>query len=323
MTSGGPILHIIIGTTASGKEGLALEIASRLGGEIVSVDSMKIYRGLDIATAKAAPADRQRVKHHCLDLVEPSETFSAADFVKAADTAIADIVARGRTPILSGGTAFYFKALLDGLFDGPGADPGIRARLEAEAAADGVESLHRRLAAHDPAAAAKIHPADLRRLVRALEVMELTGEAISSRQREWAGFHDATANTANSHAFFQNPRYRFTMVRIVRERDDVHRRVRERVARMAESGLKEEAARVFQQRHSLARTPLQAVGYKELFPYFAGASAWEDALERLCLNTNKLVRSQDTWFRKFPAVAVLAGSRDNSETLADRVCTLR
>ncbi len=309
-------LRILVGTTASGKERLALEVAALLGGEIVSVDSMKIYRGLDIATAKAGAEERRRVPHHCLDLADPAESFSAADFARAADAAIADIAARGRVPILSGGTALYYRALLEGLFEGPGADAALRRRLEDRAAAEGTEALHRELSLRDPAAAAKIHPADLRRLVRALEVVELTGGSISSAQAQWAEFHNADP-AARAGALFRRTRYPFVMARIVRERGDVHRRVKERIDRMAASGLREEAERVFSLRDRLSRTPLQAVGYKEFFPYFLGECPWEDALERLRAATNRLVRRQDTWFRKFPATEIFAGAGDSARDLAE------
>jgi tRNA dimethylallyltransferase len=312
-------LRIIVGTTASGKEQLALAVAKKIGGEIISVDSMKVYTGLDIATAKASLPDRRDVPHHCLDLVAPTETFSAADFVAAADRAIADITARGKVPVLSGGTAFYYKALLDGLFEGPGADPAIRAEIEEKAALEGTPALHAELSSLDPAAALKIHPSDLRRLVRALEVIRLTGDGISSRQKEWAGFHSGNTDyAAEPPPFFANPRHDFVMARIVRSRDDVHSRIRARVARMEKEGLRDEVEYVFANRESMSRTPLQAVGYKEFFPYFEGTAKWEEAIERLCLNTNKLVRSQDTWFRKFPAALVEAGDED-ADALAERL----
>ena len=312
------VLRIIVGTTASGKERLALECAERLGGEIVSVDSMKVYRRLDVATAKAGPAERARVRHHCLDLVEPAETFSAADFAAAADAAIADIVGRDRIPVLSGGTAFYYRALLEGLFEGPGADPAVRAELEERAAREGGEALHRELAAVDPAGAEKIHPADIRRLVRALEVARLTGEAISGRQVQWQSFHSPDREERAA-AYFAAPRHPFVMVRIVRGREDVHRRVRERVGRMAGEGLEMEARWVYDNQGVVSRTPLQAVGYKEFFPYFRGEESREQALEKLCQGTNRLVRSQDTWFRKFPAVEISMEPEADVEETADRL----
>ena len=311
-------IRVIVGSTASGKERLALACAELMGGEIVSVDSMKVYRGLDVATAKAGAAERARVGHHCLDLVEPAETFSAADFVRAADAAIADISARGRIPFLSGGTAFYYKALLEGLFEGPGADPEYRAGLEARAEREGNEALHRELSRIDPVGAAKIHPSDLRRIVRALEVAHLTGGAISEKQKQWAAFHSPDPGEKAA-SFFARPRHPFVMLRIVRDRADIHRRIRERVERMAETGLREEAAWVFANRERISPTPLQAVGYKEFFPYFQGEELWEKALERLCLATNRLVRKQDTWFRKFPAVEVFLEPDADPRTVADQL----
>ena len=312
-------LRIILGATASGKERLALAVAKRMDGEIVSVDSMKVYRSLNIATAKAGAAERALIRHHCLDLIDPEETFSAADFVREAERVIADIAARGKTPILSGGTAFYYKALLEGLFEGPKADPELRRRLEEQAAASGSETLHHELAKRDPAAAAKIHPSDLRRLIRALEIAELTGRGISARQTQWAGFHDPNPETRKL-AFFANPRHPFVMARLVRNRDDVRRRVKERIERMAGEGLKEEARRVWENRASMSRTPLQAVGYKEFFPYFEGRCSWEEALEKLRLGTNRLIRSQDTWFRKFPATEIALDSDTSLDEAADWLC---
>ena len=313
-----PPLRIILGATASGKERLALACARRMNGEIVSVDSMKVYRGLDIATAKAGPAERASVRHHCLDLVDPSETFSAADFVAAAEAAIADILARGKIPFLSGGTAFYYKALLEGLFDGPKADPEIRARLEERATTEGNAALHAELAEKDPAAAAKIHPSDLRRIVRALEVNTLTGRGISQSQTQWADFHhpDAARRAAS---FFAAPRHPFIMVRVVRDRDDSRARIASRIARMAELGLEAEARMVWEKRDHISITPLQAVGYKEFFPYFAGEISWADALEKLRLGTNRLVRSQDTWFRKFPATEMFMGRDADVEQMAEKL----
>lgn len=320
MREGRPALRIIVGATASGKESLALAVARHLRGEIVSVDSMKVYRGLDVATAKASLAQRARTRHHCLDLVEPHETFSAADFVREAEASIADIVSRGATPLLSGGTALYYKALLEGLFAGPGADPVLRAEFERRAREEGTEVLHRELAGVDPAAAAKIHPSDLRRLVRALEVAALTGRGISSAQTQWQGFHEPVPEPSRrAEASFAKPRFPFVMIRVVREREDIHRRIAERIMRMAEGGLREEVEEVWEKRRILSRTPLQAVGYKEFFPYFSGDCTWEDALEKLRLATNRLVRSQDTWFRKFPAEQLVLRPDSNIEEEAEKL----
>ncbi len=286
-----PFLRILLGPTCSGKERLALACAERLGGEIVSVDSMKLYRGLDVGTAKPAAADRARVPHHCLDLVDPGAEFSVARYLEAAEAAIAAIAARGRPVVLSGGSALYYKALLEGLFPGPGADPEVRAVLREQAAQEGPEVLHARLAELDPAAAARIHPRDLRRLVRALEVHSLTGRPIGEWQQEWQrGARDTTAGW----------RYPAAVVGLDWPREELYRRIHERVDRMLAAGLLEEARGVYERRAELGRTPLQAVGYKEFFPYFAGELPLAEAVELLKKNTRHLAKSQLTWFRKFP-----------------------
>jgi len=214
---------------ASGKERLALAVAERLGGEIISADSMKVYRGLDIGTAKPDAEARRRVPHHLVDVAEPTETFSAARWLALADAAIAEVAARGRVPIVSGGTPFYLKALLEGLFEGPAADPDLRRRLAEEARAGGTEALHARLARVDPAAARRIHPNDLRRIVRALEVWEKTGRPISDLQRQWGA---------------GRRRYRPLLVAIRRSPEDLTRRITERARRMLEAGLVDEVRRL-------------------------------------------------------------------------------
>ena len=318
MAASQPRLCVIVGPSASGKERLALAVAERLGAEIVSVDSMKVYRGLDIATAKPPARERARVPHHCLDIADPKRPFSAAAFAKAADAAIRDIAARGKIPVLSGGTAFYYKALLEGLFAGPGADPDLRAELEERAGAEGGAALHAELAKLDPAAAAKIHAGDIRRLVRALEVIRITGAPLSARQTQWRAFH-APDGAGRRAGFFADPRYPFVMFRIVRAREDLRRRIAGRIERMAKSGLAEEARRVYEARGEMSRVPLQAVGYKEFFPYFAGDAALAEAMERLRLNTNRLVRNQDTWFRKFPARELAMAPGDDAADAAGAV----
>lgn len=305
MTTERPLL-IITGPTASGKERLALAAAALRGGEIVSVDSMKIYRRLDIATAKASAADRAAVPHHCLDLAAPEEQFSAAEYAAAADAAIADIRARGRIPVLSGGTALYYKALLEGLFEGPGRDMELRRTLEELAAREGTERLHADLAAIDPAAAAKIHPGDLRRLVRAHEIHHLTGQPISARQTQWQAFAGPL-------------RHAFVMFRITRSRPDLHERIRQRIAHMDAAGLRTEAQWVHDHRDTVSRTLLQAVGYKELFPFFEGQADWPAVLEKLALATNKLVRKQETWFRKFPAREIFLTPDAQTEQTAEEL----
>ena len=301
---GFPIL-IITGQTASGKERLAVEIARRLGGEIISADSMKVYRGMDIGTAKASADQRQAVPHHLLDIADPGETFSAARWVRLADTCIAEVHARSGVPIVSGGTPLYLKALLEGLFEGPPADPSIRARLRADALARGTHALHARLAEADPAAAARIHPNDLRRIVRALEVWELTGSPISKLQTQWGA---------------KSFRHRPCLAAIRRRPEDLTRRIEQRVRRMLEAGLMEEVRRLLARPGGPARGPRQALGYAEVIDHLAGRLPEEELVPAIVAHTRQFARRQHTWLSRFPGVVWLEAAPDTlPEALADRV----
>ena len=312
MPVSGAIMDIILGPTASGKESSAFAIARKGGAAIVSVDSMKIYRRLDIGTAKATPEMREAVSHYCLDIADPVEDFSVGRYQQAADAAIAQLTARGQRVILSGGTALYYKAVLEGLFAAPLKDESLRARLREFAAQNGNDALYARLVAHDPQAAAKLHPNDLRRVVRALEIIELTGAPISARQQQWSGFHGEAG------AFAGELRYRFRMVRLDWPREELYRRIEVRVARMLEEGLEAEARLVYDNRDTFSRTPLQAVGYKEFFPYFSGECGLATAVEELQKNTRHLAKSQCTWFNKFPATpAVLQPGMSAGDVAAE------
>ena len=285
------MLFILLGPTASGKERIALELAGRMNAEILSVDSMKIYRGLDIGTAKASAGDRALRPHHGLDIAHPDETFSVAQYAAAAERILADIRSRNRPAILSGGTALYYMALLQGLFDGPGRDDGLRARLEAMAAGGEPERLWRMLSGRDAAAAGRIHPNDTRRLIRALEVLELSGRPISSLQGQWENR-------------WRHSRHAFRMVRLAWPRALLRQRISARLERMRREGLLEEARGVWERREAMAAAPLQAVAYKEFFPFFGGLEPEEAAWERLRRGTTRLAKAQETWFKRFPAVPI-------------------
>ena len=323
MAEAAPIL-VITGPTASGKERLALAVAlvvtpgappgSRLGqarrpgGEIVSADSMKVYRGLDIGTAKPSADDRRAVPHHLVDVADPDETFSAARWLALAEAAIAGIRARGRVPVVSGGTPFYLKALLEGLFEGPAADPDLRRRLRAEAAERGPEHLHGRLAEVDPAAARRIHPNDLRRIVRALEVFEKTGRPISDLQRQWGR---------------RRGEWRPLVVAIRRHRDDLTGRITERVRRMLAAGLVDEVRGLLARGKGLARGPRQALGYAEVLAHLGGDLAEADLLPAIVAHTRQFARRQMTWLKRFEDVAWLDADPDApADALADRVLAL-
>jgi tRNA dimethylallyltransferase len=279
----GPVLAVV-GPTASGKTELAVEVAERLGAEVVNADAMLVYRGMDIATAKPTPEERARVPHHLVDLVDPGEEFSVARFQPLARAAIADVLGRGSVPLLVGGSGLYFHAVVDD-FGFPPTDPAVRARLEAEAAEAGQVELYRRLAAADPPAAARIQPQNLRRTVRALEVIELTGQPFSSFRRAM----DAPAS-----------RYRLTVLGLDPGPELLRARVAERVAAMAEAGLVEEVRRLAGQ--PLSRTARQALGYKELLDAIDQGTSVADALEAVVRRTRAYARRQLAWFRRDPRV---------------------
>jgi tRNA dimethylallyltransferase len=279
----GPVLALV-GPTAAGKTELALEVAERLGAEVVSADAMLVYRGMDIGTAKPSPADRARVPHHLVDLVDPGEEFSVARFQPLARAAIAEVLGRGRPPLLVGGSGLYFHAVVDD-FVFPPTDQAVRSRLEAEAARVGLPELYRRLAAADPPAAARIQPGNLRRTVRALEVMELTGRPFSS----FRGAMDAPVS-----------RYRLTALGLDPGPELLRARVAERVAAMAEAGLVEEVRRLAGR--PLSRTARQALGYKELLDAMEQGTPVTEALEAVVKRTRAYARRQLAWFRRDPRV---------------------
>lgn len=270
---------------------MALHLAPLLGAEVLSLDSMKVYRGMDIGTSKTSPADRARVPHHLVDVADSSESMSASRFVEMAGEAIGDIASRGRAVLVVGGTALYLKALLYGLFRGPPADLALRARLEEEAAREGTAALHARLRSADPAAAERVHPTDLRRLVRALEVIEKTGRPLSEIRKEWEDLR---------------PRFPHRLTALRRSRADLHARIAARVAAMAREGLVEEVRRLASAPGGLGRTASQAIGYKEVLDFLEGrVPTLEEALEKVRTRTNRLARAQETWLRSFPGMTFL------------------
>ncbi|MGI8522862.1 MAG: tRNA (adenosine(37)-N6)-dimethylallyltransferase MiaA [Nocardioides sp.] len=270
----------VVGATASGKTGLSLDLAERLGGEIVNTDAMAVYRGMDIGTAKLPPAERRGIPHHLLDLLDVAEPLTVAEFQGWARTAIAEIRERGRVPVLVGGSALYTRAVLD-RFEFPGTDPALRADLEGELARIGAPALHARLAEADPEAAAAILPDNGRRVVRALEVVELTGQPFSaSLPRQ---------GSVDSHS---------VQVGVDIGRPALDRRIEHRVAAMFDTGLVDEV----QTLGPLGRTAAQAIGYREVTAYLAGQLSLDAARERTVAATRRFARRQDSWFRKDPRV---------------------
>jgi len=297
-------LTFILGCTGCGKGTLGRELATRVGGEIVSIDSMKVYRRMDIGTAKPSAEIRARLPHHLIDVAEPSEEFSVARYVELADAAIADVRGRRRPAFVVGGTPLYIKSLLEGLFEGPGADETLRDRLRDEAAEVGGEALHARLREVDPVAADRIHPNDLRRIVRALEVFELTGKPISSLQEQWD----------------RQRRYECLMLGLRRQREDQNHRTNERVRRMIDAGLVEEVASLLAEPEPLGTTARKAVGYAEIIDHLQGRISLADAIEMIKINTRQLAKSQRTWFKRFEGVDWIdLESTDTVEGVADEL----
>ncbi len=298
-------LYVIMGCTGGGKAALGTELARRHGGQIVSVDSMKIYRQMDIGTAKPSPAIRAEIPFHAVDVTDPwvGSEFTVNDYATLADAAIDSIVAAGGTAFAVGGTNLYLKALLEGMFEGPGSDAEFRAGLHARAETEGTPALHAELADVDAVSAERIHPNDLRRIVRALEVQHLTGTPISELQRQW----DAGAM-----------RYDCRIVLLRREREDTNGRINARVRRMIDGGLLDEARRLWDDRRELNRQAAAAVGYAELFRHFRGEWPLDEAVERIKINTRRFAKNQRTWFRHFAQAAVLEATPDaQPDELAD------
>lgn len=286
----------IMGPTASGKTALALELAERHGGEIVSVDSALVYRGLDIGAAKPDACEQARVPHHMLDLRDPWQGYSAAEFAVDARAAIDDILARGRLPILAGGTGLYFRALLDGLSDMPPADPAVRARLAAEAAGIGWPAMHARLAEVDPAAAARIHATDPQRIQRALEVHHISGRPISAWQRERPAGPGLPCRVEK-------------LVVAPAERAVLHARIVHRFDAMLAAGFLDEVRRL-RALPQLRGHPapldlpaLRAVGYRQAWEHLDGLCDAADFRERAIAATRQLAKRQYTWLRGEPALA--------------------
>lgn len=284
-----PLAIALMGPTASGKTALALEWAARIGGEIVSVDSALVYRGLDIGAAKPSRAELDSVPHHLIDIRDPWQPYSAAEFANEAREAMAAIAARGRLPILTGGTGLYFHALLQGLSDMPQADAGLRAELAVEAEAKGWAALHAELAHVDPVAAARIHATDAQRIQRALEVFRLSGRSMTEWRRQPGP-----------------PRPPFRVLKLVlapRDRSTLHERIERRFDLMLEAGFLDEVRRLRAlpqlQAHPapLELPALRAVGYRQAWEHMEGHTDPATFRDRAIFATRQLAKRQFTWLR--------------------------
>jgi tRNA dimethylallyltransferase len=279
------ILHsrciFIAGPTAVGKSEIALRLAEQLGGEIISADSMQVYRGLDIGTAKPSPADRARVPHHLIDICDLTESFDAAKFIRLAQPAVAEIQSRGRMPVFCGGTGLYLKAFLSGLGDAPSANPELRAELETASFESLLHELHER----DPEAYDKIDKQNPRRVIRAVEVIRLTGKKFSEQRAEWK--QEARSKEQGASFFCLN-----------RAPADLHARINLRVDEMFRRGLVDETRALLAHGLEQNQTAMQAIGYRQVVEHLRGARPLAETIEQVKIRTRQFAKRQLTWFRR-------------------------
>ncbi len=302
----------VAGPTASGKTALAISLARRLDGEVISNDSMQIYTGMSIGTAAPTESEMENIPHHMIAAVPPTTDFSCADFAEMTAPIVEDILARDRLPVFCGGTGLYLDAVLygDGLSDST-KNPAVRACFEAVAREQGADALHGLLAAVDPESAAAIHPNNVRRVIRALEIYETTGIPKSQ--------FDGLSPTADA---------KYDCVRIVlsfQSRQLLYERIDKRVAEMMQAGLLEEVTGLYEAGLLREDAPaFQAIGYKEFLPYFAGECTLEQTVDEICRNTRRYAKRQITWFKRYTEAIVVSvdahGQMRPTEQLAEEVC---
>ncbi|HBG27570.1 MAG: tRNA (adenosine(37)-N6)-dimethylallyltransferase MiaA [Planctomycetes bacterium GWF2_41_51] len=274
---------LILGVTAGGKGKLAFELAKKLDAEIISIDSMKVYRRMDIGTAKPPKENRTAVKHHLIDVVEPNESFSVDTFLSLTDQAIKEIESKGKPVVAVGGTAMYIKALLYGIFEGPGTDENIRKNLKEQIGKTGLPELHKKLSTIDSEAASRIHQNDEKRIIRALEVYELTGKPISTFQNQ----------------FSAEPKDDWLVIGLQREKEDASGRINARVKKMIELGLVDEVKSLLAEEKPLSMQARCAIGYAEIIDYLEGKETLENQIEQIKINTRRFAKAQRTWFKTF------------------------
>lgn len=291
----------IAGPTASGKTAVSMRLAEQLGGEILSLDSIAVYRGMDIGTAKPTREDRLRIPHHLLDLAEPAEEFSVSRFLEHAHQAVQDILNRGKVPIFVGGTPLYMKGLLRGFFVGPPANWEFRAQVEQDVRTFGNEALHRRLAQVDPLTAHRLHPSDIRRITRALEVALATGHPLSHQQIQF----DECRAPHQCRVFALNV-----------PREVLNARIDLRCEKMFADGLVDETRKLI----PLGRTASQAVGYREVLEYLSNSIGLQEAVAAVQLHTRQMAKRQMTWLRSMKEVRFVdIAADDSAESTAARI----
>ncbi|MDD4081546.1 MAG: tRNA (adenosine(37)-N6)-dimethylallyltransferase MiaA [Eubacteriales bacterium] len=290
-----PLLAAFVGPTASGKSTLAMEVAEALNGTVVCMDAMQVYRGMDIGTAKPSREDQARVPHRMLDVAAPDEPYSVAAYVKDARGSIGEVLSQGRLPLLTGGTGLYLRALRQPLTFGhtPG-DEAIRAHWQRLAEAEGAQAVHGKLLEADPVSARRLHPNDLRRVIRALEVFELTGRPFSAQ--EMPGEDESP--------------YRFALFGVSWEREILYARIDQRVDRMLEAGLAEEVRMLLASGVSPDSQAMQGLGYKELVPFIRSGAGFKEAMETIKRRTRNYAKRQMTWFNREPDIHWFTGGED-------------
>jgi tRNA dimethylallyltransferase len=298
----------LAGPTAVGKSEIAMHLAERLGGEIISVDSMQVYRGLDIGTAKPSAADRARMPHHLLDVVELTEPFDVAKFIALTSSVVRQIQERGRIPILCGGTGLYFKALLDGLGEAPPANPVLRAELESTPLTD----LLRELAERDPVTYTRIDRQNPRRVIRALEVIRLTGKPFSGQRADWPS-GKSSSTTHHTPCFFA----------LSRSSGDLRRRIDTRVDQMFASGLVAETRALLQRGFEQNKTAMQAIGYRQVVEHLHSERPLAETIELVKIRTRQFAKRQMTWFqRQLPVTWIEVGAAEQAADVAERLLAL-
>lgn len=288
---------LILGVTAGGKGRLAFELAKKLDGEILSIDSMKVYRRMDIGTAKPSKEVRKQINYHLIDVVEPSESFSVDKFLNMADAAVKEIESRKKFVIAVGGSAMYIKAMLYGIFEGPGTSEQIRRELKEKILQTSLEELHGELTAIDPQAADRIHRNDEKRIIRALEVYQLTGKPISSFQQQFD---------------LPEPKGDWKIIGLRREKAAENRRINARVKKMIQDGFVDEVKSLLTEEKPLSLQARSAIGYAEIIECLAGKETLEKSIEKIKINTRHFAKAQRTWFKTFKNINWLDTSDDDS-----------
>ena len=301
-------LWVLTGPTACDKTEIGFTVAQKIEGEIISADSMLFYRGMDIGTAKPSLEMRELVPHHFIDIIDPWESYSVGRYVDDVESLISDVDTKERKFLIVGGSPLYIKGLVDGIFNGPAADWDIRRELEELADEKGNQHVHDILQKIDPVKAVELHPNNLRRIIRAIEVYRITGKPVSVLQEEYK---------------LARKSFQFKIICIAREREDIYRRINERVETMFDKGLVDEVRSLLDNPRGLSKQAKQALGYKEVIQYLDGGLALDDAKEMVKQSTRRFAKRQMTWFRSFPDIQWLeADEHEGPGPISDEIITL-